>query len=281
MNDRMGNGIRPTAIVAAMAEELAAMGPYIQHRTRSRLGGIDVVTGWWGAQPVVLSTTGDGAARARAGLERLLAVVPAHRLVVVGIAGALSPELMIGQVVAADRVLDERGGAHVPDAGLMQAALAATGLQPAAILSADRIADDPIAKQRLSTLARSASGGPAVVDLESATYAEVARAAGVPWLILRAVSDAAGEGLPALLNRSRDQGGAVRRSRVLRGLLTNPGALPSLLALRGRLQRCSQELAAALAVVLPCLAASNDPTASAPAPRATIGGGQPDEGPSP
>ena len=50
-------------------------------------------------------------------------------------------------------------------------------------------------------------------------YAAAAQAAAIPWIVLRAVSDRADEALPALLNRCRNDGGAVNRSRVLRGVL--------------------------------------------------------------
>jgi len=90
-----------------------------------------------------------------------------------------------------------------------------------------------------------------VVDLESATYLAAATAAGIPWLVLRSVSDTADEALPELLNQSRDGGGAVRRGQVLFGLLRQPQALPFLLTLRGRVARGAEALAAAVAAALP------------------------------
>ena len=91
------------------------------------------------------------------------------------------------------------------------------------VLSARRIADSADEKRRL---AKQAGAGLAVVDLESAAYVAAAEEAALPWVVLRAVSDTAGEALPALLNRSLDAGGAVNRGRVLRGLFGDPGALP-------------------------------------------------------
>ena len=126
-------------------------------------------------------------------------------------------------------------------------------------MTADRIADTVDEKQRLLAIAAGpsadgAAAAAAVVDLESAAYAEAAIAARIPWLILRAVSDTAAEALPALLNHARDAGGAVRRGRVVAGLLREPSALPRLLGLRRRVAACAEALArgAARVIALSC-----------------------------
>src|SRR5581483_8501759 len=102
-----------------------------------------------------------------------------------------------------------------------------------------------------------------------AIYAAAAAAAGIPWLVVRAVSDTASEALPALLNRSRDDGGAVRRSSVVRGLLGDPGALPVLMSLRRRVRDGAEALAR---VAGPVLAAFDDAAASGADPRADAAG---------
>jgi hypothetical protein len=94
-----------------------------------------------------------------------------------------------------------------------------------------------------------------VVDLESALYAGAAAAVGVPWLILRAVSDAAHEAVPALLNACLDADGALARTRVLRALAREPRALPALLRLRRRVQGCAVHLGAAVERILGACAA--------------------------
>jgi hypothetical protein len=99
-------------------------------------------------------------------------------------------------------------------------------------------------KQRLLAAAHPGALA-AVVDLESLAYAEAAAQAAIPWLVLRAVSDTAAEALPALLNRCRDDGGAVRRRQVALELLGDPRALPVLLSLRRRVRRCAETLARA------------------------------------
>ena len=244
------------AIVAAMPEELAPLRTRLAGPLRTQptlLRSLVVERGRLGGHDVALATTGDGARNAREGVAALLGASGARALVVIGVSGALSPELATADLVVASRVVDEDGGVREADVESVAAATRATGGRAAVIVSARRIADSVDEKRRL---AQQAGGGLAVVDLESASYVAAADGAGIPWIVLRAVSDTAGEALPPLLNRSLDAGGAVSRGRVLRGLLGDPGALPVLLTLRKRVAECALVLARAAEVTLPaCLAA--------------------------
>jgi adenosylhomocysteine nucleosidase len=240
----------PIAVVAAMPEELAPLRARLTGMAQARAGSHSIERGWLNGRRVVLATTGDGAANARAGLAELLAGGPVDGLIVIGVAGALSAGLPSGALVVGSRVIDEGGRSFAADVDQVAAVARATGGRPGVVVSAGRIADSPSEKQRLARLA-DVGAGAAVVDLESATYLAAATAAGVPWLVLRSVSDTADEALPGLLNQSRDGGGAVRRGQVLWGLLRQPQALPFLLTLRGRVARCAEALAAAVAAALP------------------------------
>jgi adenosylhomocysteine nucleosidase len=234
-----------------MPEELAPLRARLLAPTRSQSGALAVERGRLGGHDVALAATGDGARNARAGIAALLAAADGRVLVVLGVSGALSPALATADLVVASRVTDEDGHVHEADATQVAATARATGGRPAAILSARKIVDTAEEKRRL---AAGLGDGLAVVDLESASYVAAAEAAGIPWIVLRAVSDTADETLPPLLNRSLDVGGAVSRGRVLRGLISDPGALPTLLALRKRVGRCAEVLARAAEAALPTCA---------------------------
>jgi len=244
------------AIVAAMPEELAPLRARLSGPVRTQptsLRSVVVERGRLGGHDVALAATGDGARNARDGIGALLAASDARALIVIGVSGALSPQLATADLVVASRVTDDEGRVREADIESVAAATRATGGRAAVIMSARRIADSVDEKRRL---AQQAGGGLAVVDLESASYVAAAAEAGIPWIVLRAVSDTAGEALPPLLNRSLDAGGAVSRGRVLRGLLGDPGALPVLLTLRKRVAECALVLAGAADAALPtCLAA--------------------------
>ncbi|HEY6477970.1 MAG TPA: hypothetical protein VI456_15440 [Polyangia bacterium] len=241
------------AIVAAMPEELAPLRARLVAASSHQHGGLSVERGRLGGREVALAATGDGARNARAGVAELLAASGAEALVVLGVSGALSPDLGTADLIVASRVTDEEGLARVADAARLAATTRATGGRSAVVMSARRIADSAGEKRRL---AEQAGPGLAVVDLESAAYVAAAVARAIPWVVLRAVSDRADENLPALLNRSLDSGGAVNRGRVLRGLFADPGALPQLLALRKRVGQCALVLARAAEAALPACAAT-------------------------
>jgi adenosylhomocysteine nucleosidase len=240
------------AIVAAMPEEVAPL--------RARLAGTKLgsaqrspswIDGRLDGRDVTIAVTGDGARNARAGAEELLARHPAQALLVLGVSGALTPELATADLIVAVRVKDEEGHTHDAPGTHVAALATATGGRPALVMSARKIADTVGEKTRLARDAQAEAGGrPAVVDLESAAYVAAAERAGVPWMVLRAVSDTAGEALPAILNRSADASGSVNRGRVLRGLFSDPGALPQLLTLRKRVAQCAEVLAHAAAAAV-------------------------------
>jgi len=237
------------AIAAAMPEELAPLRARLDRTRTFRAGRREVVEGWLAGRAVMLASTGDGARNAAEGARALLASGAVGCLVVVGVAGALSAGLAPGALVIAEQVVDAAGWALRADAALAGAAAAATGACPGTVVTARRIAETPAEKRRL--LVESAAGASAaVVDLESAVYVAAAAAARVPWLVLRAVSDGADEALPALLNRARDDGGAVSRLHVLAALATSPRTLPHLLSLRTRVRHCATILATAVESLL-------------------------------
>lgn len=239
-----------TAVVAALAEELAPLRARLRGIAREESRGLLLESGHLEGRRLALAVTGDGARNASVGVAALLAASGARSLVVIGVSGALSRQLTTAALVVASRVTDEDGRSVTADVGQVAAAARATGARAAVVVSAARIADSAREKQRLALCARAGETA-AVVDLESASYVAAAVAAGIPWLVLRAVSDTADEDLPELLNRSRDDGGAVRRAQVALRLLRQPRALPFLLALRARVGRCAEVLAGAVAAALP------------------------------
>jgi nucleoside phosphorylase len=243
-----------TGVVAAMEEEVADLRARLHGARTVAVAGAHVTLGWIGAGRVALAVTGDGDRNARRGLSALLAAQLVKRVLVVGVAGGLSPDLDAGALVIASSVINQADGGvavtatRIADTAEEKRSLLAMALVGAGHLAAGARAavSDPTAKWA------------AVVDLESAGFAAVAGATGVPWTVLRAVSDTAADSIPPLLNRSRDEGGAVRRRRVVWGLLTAPGALLPLLALRERVRACAARLAQAVERTVVALQSADD-----------------------
>ena len=198
-----------------------------------------------------MAVTGDGDRNARTRAAAVLRGVHPRIVIAIGAAGALSAELAMGELLVAHRVMREYGDGWQAPAPWLAGAAGRAGARPAALISVPHLAVSVAEKQRLLAIAAPrAPGLVAAVDLESAAFAAAASARGLPWLILRAVSDRAGEALPQVLNRCQDHGGAIRRGLLAARIIGEPSALPRLLALRQRVQACAERLAAATTAVL-------------------------------
>jgi adenosylhomocysteine nucleosidase len=242
-------GSRLTAIVSPLPAELAAVRAATSVTAAERAeaaeineagGGLGLVCGRLGGAPVVLASTGDGAPAAARGLAALLDAVPVSRLLVLGVAGGLSPELAPGDLVAARRVVEDGGEVALPDPGWLAAALAGGAVAGSAVTTRRILVT---AEEKRAAWLALGDSGPAVVDLESAAYARLAAARGIPCLVVRAVIDAADETLPLDFNRARRAEGGVEEARVVRMALCKPQVWGALADLRRRLRRGARALA--------------------------------------
>lgn len=261
----------PTAIVAPLAAELAgvlaATGGRRRVRVRERPESRPlqrwpsqrrrrfrwtwtVTLGRLAGEEVALLATGDGPEAAAAGLEALLAAVRPRRLLVIGVAGGLTDGLAEGTLVAARQVIAGDGSVapRDPDAAWQAAALAG-GAIAGTLISADHILADPAARQAVLRKAMPGAGAAAAplvaaVDLESMAYARVAAAWSLPYLVVRAVLDPAGEELPLDFEACRDRSGRVSNARVAWRALARPRSFTKLWRLRARVHSAAARLAA-------------------------------------
>ncbi len=196
---------------------------------------------------VVAAATGDGPRRAARAAAALLARHRPSYVIGAGVAGALTLDLGVGDIVVAHRIFDARGQAPASHDPLVARAAAKPGIRRGTLLSVDR----PLVSASAKADWASRIGQPlAAVDMESASWARAAAAAGVPFVIVRAVSDGAEEELPGYLSECMDQDGGIRRAAVALRALARPATIPALLSMRRRVREASDRLAAFVAVLL-------------------------------
>jgi adenosylhomocysteine nucleosidase len=169
-------------------------------------------------------------------------------LIVVGVAGGLSPALPLGALLVAHEVVEDGWPVPAPDEAWLQRARRATGATPATFVSTRNMLCTP--QDKAHAYSNLAGGGVAAVDLETATFARAASERGLPYVALRAISDTAEESLPLDFNTLRDRTGAVDSRLVALRALTRPRLLPSLWDWRRRLSLCSENLARAVQTLL-------------------------------
>jgi adenosylhomocysteine nucleosidase len=195
---------------------------------RRRAEGARVRHGSLGGRPVIAIVTGMGTQLATQGAAELLDAGPIDHVVVVGITGALESETPIGTIVLPEVVIDAATGRrHVP---------APLGSIPpsGAMWTTDSLTTDP------DHLARLRSDGVISLDMETAAVAAVCEDRGVPWSVVRAISDRANDGsVDEEVFGLSHQDGSPNWPAVVRFVLTRPHRLPRLAAVGRGAQRAA------------------------------------------
>lgn len=165
---------------------------------------------------LTLHVSGIGAAAAARAADELPEGLRA--LVAAGFCGALDPGLRVGELVAAEEVVDEATGERfAADAELLAAAPGHRGT----LVSAVRLARTPADRARLTGTA---------VDMESAALARAAAERGTPFLALRAVTDETRHRVPDF-DRIVDAAGRLTPGAGLLHFALHPREVPALLRL--------------------------------------------------
>jgi hopanoid-associated phosphorylase len=177
-------------------------------REAAVLRGLDVVTVAGGGDTERLARDLTEAAR------------DADGIISFGMAGALDPSLRIG-----DWVIGERVGDYACDERWREAL--AQRLPEARIGPIH--ADGRLIEQAQDKLNLHQASGCIAADMESHVSAKVAADRGLPFVVLRCVSDEAARSLPPAIAVAMKPGGGLALGAVLSSVLTAPGQLPELL----------------------------------------------------
>ena len=216
---------RPTAIVGAMQQELAALLARCETRQTVRLAGRDFHLGRLHGHEVVMVLSGIGKVAAATTATLLGTHFGASRLVFTGVAGGLGPGVKVGDVVLADELLQHdmdasplfprhevplTGRSRFPTDTALNLALArairqvldrpghlgpeaaalgvtAPALHRGLVISGDRFIGDDRASRALQQELPDALA----VEMEGAALAQVAHDLSLPCAVLRTISDRA------------------------------------------------------------------------------------------
>ncbi|MCP4330979.1 MAG: hypothetical protein GY791_21555 [Alphaproteobacteria bacterium] len=198
---------------------------------------IGVITGMviearcFGAEPANLTIEVTGADRnrtrdacqklCRAGVESLLSF---------GLAGGLDPRFEPGDLIIADSVIGSGGARHETESRCRPILSAnAKGILPYQIAPIIGSAVAIRTKEEKAELYR--KYGAAAVDMESDIVAEMATASSLPFVVVRAVADAADCQVPDAAIVGLGEDGRTRPFSVMGSLITRPSELLPLIKL--------------------------------------------------
>lgn len=196
--------------------------------------------------------TGGDSARARAGAERLV-TQDVCALCSFGLAGGLQPDLRSGRLLLPDAVALPSGGRIGTDPvwrDRLNYLARSESLDPLRLLvvGSDSLVATPSAKRILFE-----KTGAAAVDMESHAVAAVAKAAGLPFVIVRVIADTHDEAIPHAARHGLSRDGQIRPLAVLMELLRRPHETGSLVRL-GRESRRALSALRRVAALAPDLA---------------------------
>jgi hopanoid-associated phosphorylase len=188
-----------------------------------------------------------GRGRTCVGAARLASeLAGAGGVVSFGLCGALDPALAVGDVVIADGVLF--GGARHATDSAWTAAL--YGALPSA-RRGDMASGDVIVASAAAKAALRRATGAVAVDMESHAVARAAAAAGIPFAVVRVVSDGAASALPRAAQAGFKADGEPDVAAVIRALAARPWELPALIRTALDAEKAFKSLAWAATALAP------------------------------
>ncbi len=230
-NRMVSRSERPLGVICAMPEEIEHLGAALAHRASDTIGPYAFRLGELEERAVLLVEGGVGKVGTATVAALLLGPFACRGIILSGVAGGLDPALGIGDVVVAERIVQHDYGAMVGgalrsyragtlplgeprddpyftlDPGVREAlravlagfdlpALPATaaggsprrpGVRFGTIVTGDQFINCEATRRRLFE-----RFGAQAVEMEGGALAQVAERFGVPWVVVRSLSDLAG-----------------------------------------------------------------------------------------
>lgn len=194
-------------------------------------------------QNLVFLQTGMGCENTDKRLRTFIREQSVSAVLGVGLAGALSTALEIGDLVVGQEI---RGPSLiVPPATITKVAqqMQSNGLRIhlGTIITQNQMTCTAEGKRQIAVSMGLNSVG--CVDMESWAIARVCQESGIPYVIVRCISDLMNEDLPLDFNRFRLPDGNLDDRRIVISALMHPSCIGGLWKLAGQLTFCTRKLA--------------------------------------
>lgn len=245
------------AIIVAMPEEFIAVAKGLGSGTEENLGRLKARSFSCEGHRILLVESGMGFDNAARAAKSVIRDLQPELLISAGFCGGIDPELQVGDLVVAKRmvIIAENGLEELPSKTPAAALnFAAQQAASGARVFSGTFASTPVITSKATLAEVLADRYPCpVVEMESAAMALIAAEKRVPLIALRSVSDPAHEELGFSLDEFCDSSLRIRPGRVLLTILRKPRIIPQLIRLAGNSRRAARSLTGALEQLLPLL----------------------------
>ncbi|WP_462412298.1 5'-methylthioadenosine/S-adenosylhomocysteine nucleosidase [Neobacillus sp. Marseille-QA0830] len=222
------------AIIGAMEEEVTLLKENMTDKTGETIAGCEFTFGSMNGADVILLRSGIGKVNAAMSTTILLEKYKPDCIINTGSAGGLNPDLNVGDVVFSTEVrhhdvdvtafgyeygqVPQLPAAFLADEKLVKTAETAAKdldkfkIEKGLIVSGDSFIEDP----KRAEFIRGKFGDLQAVEMEAAAIAQVAHQFGVPFVIIRSLSDIAGKQSEISFDQFIDQAAANSATLVMK-----------------------------------------------------------------
>jgi adenosylhomocysteine nucleosidase len=233
---------KTTAILAAVSEEIAGIKQAMNISDRIRMGKSEAWPGKWQGKNIVLVRTGVGKQRAADVALKTIEQFAPDKLLSIGYAGGLVPNLEVSDLIVADKIIDVESSAEfVPDPQWLQSALNFPAPENYKVISGKLVTADKVIHSPLDKKEFGERFSAEAVEMETSAIAKVASDKNLPFLSVRAISDSVEQ---EILDSSSYLGSDGEISKLKAGwyVLTHPGSISSALSLRSQTQLATRTM---------------------------------------
>ena len=242
-------------IIAAMPEETAPLLRKVGRVHRELHRGFNLYRFTYGRSDVCLLESRIGMGQSARATRELLDLADVGMILNIGLGGAPLPDLSVGDIVVAERLIyfkerlfSEQQGL---DARLTSDCLSALQGErkfrvcPGTSITAAEILD----KKSFAPLIPSGVRHP-VLEMETTAVARIAREHSIPLAAVRAISDGSDEELGFSIGEFTDEEMRISPWRVVQTIARKPGIVPQLIRLGLNSRRAAENLARAVLAIL-------------------------------
>ena len=245
-------------LVVAMPEEVRPIVRRLGRFRRENVAGFPFYRFTGDGREIALIQSGMGTKKAWAATTALIDATKPSVIISAGLGGGVRNGLATGDVVVGGRIMTLRensvdDGTAIDNTRLVRDIVDSLPAGPFRILEGCIVTCRGILRKEEARRILPGEITNPVLDMETAAVAQAASREGIPFLSLRAVSDAGHEEIPFSLQEITDRNLNISICRVIAAILRKPRLLPQMMRLARNAKTAGNNLATVLERLLPCL----------------------------